>query len=87
MSSRRQALARIATTTGLGLFALGAPGLARQADPPGGAVRARRQLGDRGALHGAEMAKLLGQSVFVDNKPGAAGNIAMQEVARATSTR
>jgi tripartite-type tricarboxylate transporter receptor subunit TctC len=30
-----------------------------------------------------ELAKLLGQSVFVDNKPGAAGNIAMGEVARA----
>ncbi len=31
----------------------------------------------------AEMAKLLGQSVYVDNKPGGAGNVAMQEVARA----
>ncbi len=30
-----------------------------------------------------EMSKTLGQSVFVDNKPGAAGNIAMQEVANA----
>ena len=30
-----------------------------------------------------EMAKLLGQSVYVDNKPGAAGNVAMGEVARA----
>ena len=30
-----------------------------------------------------EMARLLGQSVFVDNKPGAAGNVAMGEVARA----
>jgi tripartite-type tricarboxylate transporter receptor subunit TctC len=29
----------------------------------------------------AEIGKTLGQSVFVDNKPGAAGNIAMQEVA------
>lgn len=28
-----------------------------------------------------EMAKSIGQNVFVDNKPGAAGNIAMQEVA------
>jgi tripartite-type tricarboxylate transporter receptor subunit TctC len=32
----------------------------------------------------AEMSKGLGQSVFVDNKPGAAGNIAMQEVAHST---
>ncbi|MCR5867176.1 tripartite tricarboxylate transporter substrate binding protein [Aquincola sp. J276] len=31
----------------------------------------------------AEMTKLLGQSVYVDNKPGGAGNVAMQEVARA----
>ncbi|MBC7939725.1 MAG: tripartite tricarboxylate transporter substrate binding protein [Chitinophagaceae bacterium] len=30
-----------------------------------------------------EMGKLLGQSVFVDNKPGGAGNVAMGEVARA----
>lgn len=31
-----------------------------------------------------ELGKTIGQSVFVDNKPGAAGNIAMQEVANAT---
>lgn len=31
-----------------------------------------------------EMAKTMGQNVFVDNKPGAAGNIAMQEVANST---
>ncbi|MEK8050991.1 tripartite tricarboxylate transporter substrate binding protein [Ideonella sp. DXS22W] len=30
-----------------------------------------------------EMSRQLGQSVYVDNKPGAAGNVAMQEVARA----
>ncbi|MGE4241241.1 Bug family tripartite tricarboxylate transporter substrate binding protein [Ramlibacter sp.] len=30
-----------------------------------------------------ELSKTIGQSVFVDNKPGASGNIAMQEVARA----
>jgi tripartite-type tricarboxylate transporter receptor subunit TctC len=30
------------------------------------------------------MAKTIGQNVFVDNKPGGAGNIAMQEVANAT---
>ena len=31
-----------------------------------------------------EMTKTLGQNVFVENKPGAAGNIAMQEVANST---
>ncbi|MBA2672395.1 tripartite tricarboxylate transporter substrate binding protein [Ramlibacter sp.] len=31
-----------------------------------------------------ELGKTIGQSVFVENKPGAAGNIAMQEVAAAT---
>ncbi|MFO1273927.1 MAG: tripartite tricarboxylate transporter substrate binding protein [Rubrivivax sp.] len=31
----------------------------------------------------AELGKALGQSVYVDNKPGGAGNVAMQEVARA----
>lgn len=34
-------------------------------------------------LLAAEMSKTLGQSVFVDNKGGASGQIAMQEVARA----
>ena len=32
----------------------------------------------------SEIAKTIGQSMFVDNKPGAAGNIAMQEVANST---
>ena len=32
----------------------------------------------------AEMARLLGQGVWVDNKPGGAGNVAMQDVAGAT---
>lgn len=31
-----------------------------------------------------EMGKTIGQNMFVENKPGAAGNIAMQEVAHAT---
>ena len=32
----------------------------------------------------AEMARTIGQNVFIDNKPGGAGNIAMQEVANST---
>lgn len=32
----------------------------------------------------AEMSKTLGQNMFVENKPGAAGNIAMQEVANSS---
>ena len=32
----------------------------------------------------AELSKTIGQQVFVENKPGAAGNIAMQEVAQAS---
>ena len=85
MSTRRHALAQLAATAGLGLAALGARAQAWPAKPirlvvpfaPGGSseivARATAQ----------EMAKLLSQSVFVDNKPGAAGNVAMGEVARA----
>jgi tripartite-type tricarboxylate transporter receptor subunit TctC len=71
-----------------GAAVLAAPGLRAQAWPtkpirlvvpfaPGGSseIIARATA--------VEMSKLLGQSVFVDNKPGAAGNIAMTEVARA----
>src|SRR5512134_1353710 len=32
---------------------------------------------------GAEMEKVLGQSIVIDNRPGGGGNVAMQEVARA----
>ncbi|HEY2189791.1 MAG TPA: tripartite tricarboxylate transporter substrate-binding protein, partial [Caldimonas sp.] len=32
----------------------------------------------------AELARLLGQNVYVDNKPGGAGNVAMAEVAAAS---
>jgi len=33
---------------------------------------------------GAEMEKRLGQPIVIDNRPGGGGNLAMQEVARAT---
>jgi len=83
--TRRQALAHLTTTAGLGPFAFGARAQAWPTKPirlvvpfaPGGSseivARATAQ----------EMTKLLGQSVFVDHKPGAAGNVAMGEVARA----
>ena len=85
--TRRRWLART-TAAGLALSPLLA---ARAADPwpnkplrlvvpfaPGGSseIVARAVAG--------EMAKTMGQNVFVDNKPGAAGNIAMQEVANST---
>ncbi len=87
--TRRQLLARGA---GLGLLSLGGLPLAARAQSawptkpirlvvpfaPGGSseIVARAVAG--------EMAKTMGQNVFVDNKPGAAGNIAMQEVANST---
>ncbi len=83
--ARRHALVQLAAAAGLGLAASGARAQAwptksiRLVVPfaPGGSseiiARATAQ----------EMSKLLGQSVYVDNKPGAAGNVAMGEVARA----
>ena len=78
----------IAASGALGAVALHAPSRAQAAWPakpirfvvpfaPGGSseIIARSAAG--------ELTKSLGQSVFVDNKPGASGNIAMAEVARA----
>jgi tripartite-type tricarboxylate transporter receptor subunit TctC len=84
-TSRRQALSLLAGATGL--FTL--PRVMADTWPnkplrlvvpfaPGGSseIVARAVAG--------EMAKTMGQNVFVDNKPGGAGNIAMQEVAAST---
>jgi tripartite-type tricarboxylate transporter receptor subunit TctC len=67
-----------------------APGLASAADVwPSKAIRFVVPFAPGGSSEivarttGLEMGKALGQSVFVDNKPGAAGNVAMAEVARA----
>jgi len=69
---------------------LALPGIARaQAAWPSKAIRFVVPFAPGGSSEivartaAAEMSKSLGQSVFVDNKPGGAGNVAMQEVARA----
>lgn len=82
--TRRQVLAFGAGTAAT----LGAPAWA-QATWPSKAVRfvvpfapgGSSEIVARSTAH--ELSKLLGQSVYVDNKPGAAGNVAMGEVARA----
>ncbi len=83
--SRRQMLAASASLVSLALPGLAAAQAAWPNKPlrfvvpfaPGGSS----EIVARSAA--VELAKLLGQSVFVDNKPGAAGNVAMAEVARA----
>ncbi len=84
--NRRQALAWSAAAGG----ALLVPGAARsQAAWPGKAVRFVVPFAPGGSSEivaratAQELGKLLGQSVYVDNKPGGAGNVAMAEVARA----
>jgi tripartite-type tricarboxylate transporter receptor subunit TctC len=78
----------MATASSLGV-SLALPGLARAQAWPSKAVRFVVPFAPGGSSEivarttAVELAKGLGQSVFVDNKPGAAGNIAMQEVARA----
>jgi tripartite-type tricarboxylate transporter receptor subunit TctC len=68
-----------------GLFPLGAPAQAW----PSKAVRFVVPFAPGGSSEivarstAFELTKLLGQTVYVDNKPGASGNVAMAEVARA----
>ncbi len=73
-----------------GLAGLGLPNAARaQAAWPSKPIRFVVPFAPGGSSEivarsaAVELAKQLGQSVFVDNKPGAAGNVAMGEVARA----
>ncbi|WP_427307370.1 Bug family tripartite tricarboxylate transporter substrate binding protein [Cupriavidus sp. H39] len=72
----------------LGAYAL-APTLARAQAWPAKPIRLVVPFAPGGSSEivarstAAELTKLLGVSVFVENKPGAAGNIAMGEVARA----
>ncbi len=87
--NRRQCLSLLGTSLGAGAFGLHTQAWADNAWPnkpmrlvvpfaPGGSS----EIVARAVA--AEMSKGLGQNVFVDNKPGAAGNIAMQEVAGST---
>ena len=69
---------------------LALPGLARaQAAWPSKAIRFVVPFAPGGSSEivarttAFELSKALGQSVYVENKPGGAGNVAMQEVARA----
>ena len=83
--TRRDALRMVAGAGAAGLLPFGAHAQAWPGKPvrfvvpfaPGGSS----EIVARAVA--AELTKLLGQSVFVDNKPGGAGNVAMGEVARA----
>ena len=83
--SRRALLQALAAAGAAGTV----PGLRAQGAWPSRAIRFVVPFAPGGSSEivarasAAELSKLLGQSVFVDNKPGAAGNVAMQEVARA----
>jgi tripartite-type tricarboxylate transporter receptor subunit TctC len=82
--SRREALAALAA---FGATAA-APAFAQGAPWPQKAVRLVVPFAPGGSSEvvaravAAELSKQLGQSVFVENKPGGAGTVAMQEVAR-----
>ncbi|MEO6363567.1 MAG: tripartite tricarboxylate transporter substrate binding protein [Caldimonas sp.] len=84
-TDRRTLLRSIAAT-----FAGALPGLARAAETwPTKPIRFVVPFAPGGSSEivarstAVELSKLLGQSVYVDNKPGGAGNVAMAEVARA----
>ncbi len=87
--SRRRLLQASAATTATALGATWMPRAAAQAAWPTKSIRFVVPFAPGGSSDivarstATELTRLLGQSVFVDSKPGAAGNIAMQEVARA----
>ncbi|MEY2682886.1 MAG: hypothetical protein RJA09_30 [Pseudomonadota bacterium] len=84
--NRRQLLAAAGATAG----ALGLPAARAQGAWPSKPLRLVVPFAPGGSSEivaraaASEMAKTIGQNVYVDNKPGAAGNIAMQEVAAST---
>ena len=83
--SRRGAL----QLAGAAACAVAAPGLLAQAAWPSKAIRFVVPFAPGGTSEivarsvAAELTKQLGQSVYVENKPGGAGTIAMAEVAKA----
>jgi tripartite-type tricarboxylate transporter receptor subunit TctC len=85
--SRRTLLQAAGLGTGLGAMALSLPATA-QAAWPSRAVRFVVPFAPGGTSEivarsvAAELGKQLGQSVYVENKPGGAGTVAMQEVAK-----
>ncbi|MFM2119573.1 MAG: hypothetical protein RL722_1041 [Pseudomonadota bacterium] len=88
LSNRRQALLRLGAGASL---ALPAAGLLQASEGawPSKAVRFVVPFAPGGSSEivartvAVELGRALGQSVYVENKPGGAGNVAMQEVARA----
>ena len=84
--NRRQALQRAAAIAASNLFS---PTGRAEAAWPNKAIRFVVPFAPGGSSEivaratAVELSKLLGQSVYVDNKPGGAGNVAMAEVARA----
>ncbi|HEY3047239.1 MAG TPA: tripartite tricarboxylate transporter substrate binding protein, partial [Polaromonas sp.] len=75
-------------TAGLGACALALPAVQAQAAWPSRAIRFVVPFAPGGTSEivarsvAAELSKQLGQSVYVENKPGGAGTVAMQEVAK-----
>lgn len=78
-------------SAGLGASALVLPGAIAQAAWPSRAIRFVVPFAPGGTSEivarsvAAELSKQLGQSVYVENKPGGAGTVAMQEVARSAA--
>jgi tripartite-type tricarboxylate transporter receptor subunit TctC len=89
MSTPSVARRRIVLAAGAASAGVGWPLLARAQAWPSKSIRFVVPFAPGGSSEivarssAAEMSKLLGQSVYVDNKPGGAGNVAMGEVARA----
>ena len=88
-SPRRRMLLAVTATLG-GVVALGAPSLAQaQASWPTKPIRFLVPFAPGGTSEivarsvANELSKQLGQTVFVENKPGGAGTVAMQEAAHA----